>query len=72
MVGVVGALQFDVLADRIRSRVRPARHFEATSFEVAAGSARTIRSSSSSFADANHDNIAEDQLRRHGVPGAQR
>src|SRR5881227_3276925 len=35
IVGVVGALQFDVLADRIRSEYDLPCHFEATSFEVA-------------------------------------
>ena len=61
IVGVVGALQFDVLADRIAQRVRPAR---ATSrrrrSRSCAGSTPTIRSSIKKFADANRDNIAED------------
>ena len=60
VVGVVGALQFDVLADRIRSEYDLPCHFEATSYEVArwidSDDARQIKR----FADANRDNIAED------------
>jgi len=60
VVGVVGALQFDVLADRIRSEYDLPCHFEATSFEVArwvdGEDPKTIKR----FADANRDNIAED------------
>ena len=60
VVGVVGALQFDVLADRIRSEYDLPCHFEATSFEVArwvdADDPKLIRK----FADQNRDNIAED------------
>ncbi len=60
VVGVVGALQFEVLADRIRSEYDLPCHFEATSFEVArwvdADDPRMIKR----FADANRDNIAED------------
>jgi peptide chain release factor 3 len=60
IVGVVGALQFDVLADRIRSEYDLPCHFEATSFErarwVDADDARDVKK----FADANRDNIAED------------
>jgi peptide chain release factor 3 len=60
VVGVVGALQFDVLADRIRSEYDLPCRFEATSFEVArwvdADDPKLIKK----FADANRDNIAED------------
>ena len=60
IVGVVGALQFDVLADRIRSEYDLPCHFEGTSFEVArwidAVDPRMIKR----FADLNRDNIAED------------
>ncbi|MEO7729419.1 MAG: EF-Tu/IF-2/RF-3 family GTPase, partial [Kofleriaceae bacterium] len=60
IVGVVGALQFEVLADRIRSEYDLPCHFEATSFEVArwvdAEDPKLIKR----FADANRDNIAED------------
>ncbi len=60
IVGVVGALQFEVLADRIRSEYDLPCHFEATSFErarwVDADDAKLIKR----FADANRDNIAED------------
>lgn len=60
IVGVVGALQFDVLADRIRSEYDLPCHFEGTSFErarwVDADDAKLIKR----FADANRDNIAED------------
>jgi peptide chain release factor 3 len=60
IVGVVGALQFEVLADRIRSEYDLPCHFEGTSFEVArwvdADDPKLIKR----FADANRDNIAED------------
>ncbi len=60
VVGVVGALQFDVLADRIRSEYDLPCHFEATSFErarwVDADDPKLIKR----FADANRDNVAED------------
>jgi peptide chain release factor 3 len=60
VVGVVGALQFDVLADRIRSEYELPCHFEATAYEVArwvdADDPKLIKR----FADANRDNIAED------------
>jgi len=56
----LGALQFEVLADRIRSEYDLPCHFEATSFEVArwvdADDPKLIKK----FADANRDNIAED------------
>jgi peptide chain release factor 3 len=57
---VVGALQFDVLADRIRSEYDLPCRFEATSYEdarwVDADDPKLIRK----FADQNRDNIAED------------
>jgi len=60
IVGVVGALQFEVLADRIRSEYDLPCHFEATSFEVArwvdADDPKLIKK----FADSNRDNVAED------------
>ena len=60
VVGVVGALQFDVLADRIRHEFDLPCHFEATSFELArwvdADDPKLIKR----FADQNRDNIAED------------
>ena len=60
IVGVVGALQFDVLADRIASEFDLPCHFEATTFEVVrwvdADDPKLIKK----FADANRDNIAED------------
>jgi peptide chain release factor 3 len=59
IVGVVGALQFDVLADRIRSEYEIPVIFEGTSFELARwveGDPRQVKR----FADANRDNIAED------------
>src|SRR5437868_14348189 len=60
MIEVVGALQFDVLADRIRSEYDLPCHFEGTSFEVVrwvdADDPKLIKK----FADANRDNIAED------------
>jgi len=60
VVGVVGALQFEVLADRVRSEYDLPVHFEATSFEVArwvdADDPKLIKR----FADSTRDNIAED------------
>jgi peptide chain release factor 3 len=60
VVGVVGALQFDVLADRIRTEYELPCHFEATAYErarwVDADEERDVKR----FADANRDNIAED------------
>jgi len=54
------ALQFEVLADRMRSEYDLPCHFEATSFEVArwvdADDPKMIKR----FADANRDNCAED------------
>jgi peptide chain release factor 3 len=60
IVGVVGGLQFDVLADRIRTEYELPCHFEATSFErarwVDADDPKLVKR----FADANRDNVAED------------
>jgi peptide chain release factor 3 len=60
IVGVVGGLQFDVLADRIRTEYELPVHFEATSFErvrwLDADDAKVVKR----FADANRDNVAED------------
>jgi peptide chain release factor 3 len=60
IVGVVGALQFDVLADRIRSEYDLPCHFEGTSFEVARWVDADDPKAIKRFADANRDNIAED------------
>jgi len=60
VVGVVGALQFDVLADRIRTEYELPCHFEATAYEkarwVEADDIREVKR----FADGNRDFIAED------------
>ena len=60
IVGVVGGLQFDVLADRIRTEYDLPCHFEPTSFErcrwVDADDPKLVKK----FADANRDNVAED------------
>jgi peptide chain release factor 3 len=60
IVGVVGALQFEVLADRIRSEYDLPCHFEGTAFELArwvdGDDPRAIKK----FADAHRDNIAQD------------
>ena len=60
IVGVVGALQFDVLADRIRTEYDLPCHFEGTSFEVARWVDSDDPKQIKRFADANRDNIAED------------
>ncbi len=60
IVGVVGGLQFDVLADRIRTEYDLPVHFEATSFERArwidADDPKVVKQ----FVDGNRDNVAED------------
>lgn len=59
IVGVVGTLQFDVLADRIRTEFSIPVHFEATSLHTArwvTGAAADIKK----FRDANKDAMAED------------
>ena len=60
IVGVVGALQFDVLADRIRTEYSLPVHFESTSFQAArwleADDERVIKR----FRDSNHGNVADD------------
>ena len=60
IVGVVGGLQFDVLADRIRTEYDLPVIFEGTSFErarwVEADDDKLVKK----FADSNRDNTAED------------
>jgi peptide chain release factor 3 len=60
IVGVVGALQFDVLADRIRTEYTIPVHFEATSYQTArwveADDERLLKR----FAEKNRDNMADD------------
>lgn len=60
IVGVVGSLQFDVLADRIRTEYSIPVHFESTSYQTArwleADDERLLKR----FADQNRDTIAED------------
>ncbi len=60
IVGVVGSLQFDVLADRIRTEYDLPVIFEGTSFErarwVDADDHKTIKR----FVDANRDNVGVD------------
>jgi len=60
IVGVVGGLQFDVLADRIRTEYDLPVIFEGTSFErarwVEADDPKLVKK----FADGNRDNTAED------------
>jgi len=60
IVGVVGALQFDVLADRIRTEYEIPCHFESTGYEKArwvdADDPREIKR----FADANREYVADD------------
>jgi peptide chain release factor 3 len=60
IVGVVGALQFDVLADRIRTEYNLPVHFEGTSFQTArwldADDERAIKR----FRDQNHASVADD------------
>jgi len=60
IVGVVGALQFDVLADRIRTEYDLPVKFEATSFERARWVEADDPRMSKRFAEGNRDNVAED------------
>ena len=60
IVGVVGALQFDVLADRIRTEYEIPVHFEGTSFEIARWVEADDPKLVKRFAEANRDNIADD------------
>ncbi|HVK77695.1 MAG TPA: peptide chain release factor 3 [Kofleriaceae bacterium] len=60
IVGVVGGLQFDVLADRIRTEYDLPCHFEGTSFErarwVDADDPKLVKR----FVDGNRDNVGTD------------
>ncbi len=60
IVGVAGALQFDVLADRIRTEYNIPVHFEGTTLHTA----RWVESSDPAqirkFSAANHGALAED------------
>ncbi|WP_428266302.1 peptide chain release factor 3 [Haliangium sp.] len=60
IVGVVGALQFDVLADRIRTEYELPVHFESTSYQTArwieADDERMIKR----FCEKNRDCVADD------------
>jgi peptide chain release factor 3 len=60
IVGVVGGLQFDVLADRIRTEYELPVIFEGTSFERARWVDADDPKDVKKFADANRDNIATD------------
>ena len=60
IVGVVGALQFDVLADRIRSEYDIPVPLRGTSFEAARWVDSDDPQLIKKFADANQGNIAED------------
>jgi len=65
IVGVAGALQFDILADRIRTEYNLPVHFEPTSVQTArwieADEARELKR----FMNANEPNMAEDH---NGLP----
>jgi len=65
IVGVAGALQFDILADRIRTEYNLPVHFEPTSVQTArwieADEARELKR----FMNANESNMAEDH---NGLP----
>jgi len=60
IVGVVGALQFDVLADRIRTEYEIPVHFEGTSFEIARWVEADDPKQVKRFAEAHRDNVADD------------
>ena len=60
VVGVVGALQFEILADRIRTEYDIPVHFEGTSFDRARWVEADDKILLKRFIDANRDNVAED------------
>jgi peptide chain release factor 3 len=60
IVGVVGGLQFDVLADRIRTEYELPVIFEGTAFERARWVDADDPKDVKKFADANRDNVATD------------
>ena len=60
IVGVVGALQFDVLADRIRTEYEIPVHFEAAPFFTARWIEAANGQSLKAFMDKNQSYIAED------------
>jgi peptide chain release factor 3 len=60
VVGVVGALQFEILADRIRHEYDIAVHFDGTSFDRARWVEADDKNVMKRFIDANRDNVAED------------
>ncbi|HUQ04925.1 MAG TPA: peptide chain release factor 3, partial [Kofleriaceae bacterium] len=60
IVGVVGGLQFEVLADRIRTEYELPVIFEGTSFERARWVDADDPKNVKKFAEANRDNVATD------------
>ncbi|HXO21912.1 MAG TPA: peptide chain release factor 3 [Thermoanaerobaculia bacterium] len=60
IVGVAGALQFDVLADRIRTEYDIPVHFEGTSIFAARWVEGADHRALKRFNDANHGSMAED------------
>lgn len=60
VVGVVGTLQFDVLADRIRTEYNLPVHFEATSYITARWLDADDNQVLKRFAERNRDNMAAD------------
>ena len=60
IVGVAGALQFDVLADRIRTEYGIPVHFEGTSLFTARWVEAADHQAFKRFSHANHANMAED------------
>ena len=73
MVGVVGALQLDVLAERLAGRIRPADRLRADrASRSAAGSRARTRSSSTASSTPHGSSHRPRSRRRPGVHGAQR
>lgn len=65
VVGVAGALQFDILADRIRTEYNVPVHFEATSVQTARWVESEDKKELERFISKNVLNMAEDH---HGLP----
>jgi peptide chain release factor 3 len=65
IVGVAGALQFDVLADRIRTEYDIPVHFEGTSLFTARWVEADDHQALKRFTNANHGSMAEDH---NGLP----
>ena len=72
IVGVVGALQFDVLADRIRTEFNIAVQFESVALHAARWVESDDHNELKSFVEKNRGRGGRRSRRRTGVPSPQR